>query len=56
MKICLHWQEMLQFPDSIGDTLTLLKTYRLLAVLRRLGEWAAEDFEPWFKTAFLGIT
>lgn len=47
--------EILQFTESMGDTLSLVKVYRILAVLRRLGEWGLETFEPWFKTTFLDL-
>jgi hypothetical protein len=39
----------------MGDTLSLVKVYRILGVLRRLGEWGSEIFEPWFKTTFLNL-
>ncbi|KAF2472219.1 uncharacterized protein BDR25DRAFT_342193 [Lindgomyces ingoldianus] len=50
-----HEREILQFTESIGDTWSLVKVYRILAVLRRLGEWGLETFEPWFKATFLDL-
>ncbi|KAF1997085.1 hypothetical protein P154DRAFT_471486 [Amniculicola lignicola CBS 123094] len=47
--------EILQFTESIGDTLSLVKVYRILAVLRRLGEWGLETFEPWFKAKLFDL-
>ncbi|MCJ1312410.1 hypothetical protein MMC25_006084 [Agyrium rufum] len=46
--------DILQFTESIGDTLSLVKIYRILAVLRRLGEWGLKTFEPWFKATYFG--
>ena len=45
-------QEMLRFPGEIGGTLSLNKMYRLLAVLRRLGKYAKDVYEPWFLEKF----
>lgn len=44
--------EMLRFPGEIGGTLSLSKVYRLLAVLRRLGRYAKDVYEPWFLEKF----
>ncbi|KAF2811515.1 uncharacterized protein BDZ99DRAFT_384502 [Mytilinidion resinicola] len=44
--------EMLRFPGEIGGTLSLQKIYRLLAVLRRLGKYGMDVYEPWFLDTF----
>jgi hypothetical protein len=39
----------------MGDTLSLAKVYRILAVLRRLGEWGLKTFEPRFRREFFNL-
>jgi hypothetical protein len=39
----------------MGDTLSLAKVYRILVVLRRLGEWGLEMFEFWFRRRLFNL-
>jgi hypothetical protein len=39
----------------MGDTLSLARVYRILAVLRRLGEWGLETFESRFRRKFFNL-
>ncbi|KAF2872811.1 hypothetical protein BDV95DRAFT_490873 [Massariosphaeria phaeospora] len=45
----------LVYIADIGNTRSLEGTYRLLAVLRRIGDWSLTTFNPWFKHTFLGL-
>ncbi|KAH8704630.1 hypothetical protein GQ44DRAFT_508443 [Phaeosphaeriaceae sp. PMI808] len=47
--------EILGFPYPMGDTRSLKGIYSLLAVLRRLGEWGLDTFDPWSKERFFGL-
>ncbi|KAH7062605.1 hypothetical protein B0J12DRAFT_563426 [Macrophomina phaseolina] len=40
---------------TIGKTNSILGIYTLIASLQRLGKWASEVYEPWFKLYVLGL-
>jgi hypothetical protein len=37
------------FPHAIGSTNSILDCYKLLASLRRIGEWVAQVYAPWWE-------
>ncbi|KAI5458283.1 hypothetical protein BGZ63DRAFT_393041 [Mariannaea sp. PMI_226] len=38
---------------ALGDTRTLLGTYTIVSVLRRIGDWIATDYRQWVEKMFL---
>ncbi|KAJ1323292.1 PD-(D/E)XK nuclease superfamily [Microdochium nivale] len=46
---------LIDFPHDIGNTRTAFGTYRLLASMRRLVEWADGSYREWFGSAVLGL-
>ncbi|KXJ87379.1 hypothetical protein Micbo1qcDRAFT_216484 [Microdochium bolleyi] len=46
---------LVDFPHSIGHTRTVVETYRLLASLRRVVDWADGPYREWFGKVVLGL-
>lgn len=40
---------------TIGKTDSILGIYTLIASLRRLGQWASDVYQPWFRAYILGL-
>ena len=43
------------FPHTIGSTNSILDCYKLLVSLRRIGDWVAQVYGPWWE-AVVGRT
>jgi len=37
------------FPHTIGSTNSIIDCYKLLVSLRRIGEWVAQVYGPWWE-------
>ncbi|KAH7030550.1 uncharacterized protein B0I36DRAFT_362391 [Microdochium trichocladiopsis] len=46
---------LVNFPHEIGHTRTIVGAYRLLAILRRVVEWADGPYREWFGRVVLGL-